>query len=368
MAAGTTGIGGYTPPNFPYSNGYDRETPILDSNPEKATMEDMLKEATDLQSGRSFNPGRLELRSDENESPFGNHVPPSNYSAATPNTLQEVPTGNYNSQQMGPSGYGNQQVNGTQQVKGVDASAKMDAIKKWTFATYKYTKQMVSEKMGRRTRTVDTELEKHIQALRETQLRYNNLLKLSKQLNVQFQNMLVTQKLMGEAFNELSIKSPDLQDEFNQNAELQKVVSRSGDTLHTALTFFTENLQTLSTKTIDDTIMTIREYESARIEFDAYRTDLEAYETQGQSFKTEEARKAFFEQKEKFESLRNNLQIKMKFLEENKVKVMRKQLLILHNAMAAYFSGNRDELEKTMKEFHVRVMSKGEGTSFLETH
>ena len=49
-------------------------------------------------------------------------------------------------------------------------------------------------------------------------------------------------------------------------------------------------------------------------------------------------------------------------------KVMRKQLLILHNSLAAYFSGNKEELEKTMKEFHVRVMSKGEGTSFLETH
>ena len=47
---------------------------------------------------------------------------------------------------------------------------------------------------------------------------------------------------------------------------------------------------------------------------------------------------------------------------------MRKQLLILHNAQAAYFSGNKEELEKTMKEFHIRIMSKGEGTSFLETH
>ncbi|XP_065668616.1 arfaptin-2 isoform X2 [Hydra vulgaris] len=260
-------------------------------------------------------------------------------------------------------------INGTQQVvQGIEAGAKIDALKKWTVSTYKYTKQMVSEKMGRRARTVDTELEKHIQALRETQLRYANLLKLSKQLTTQFSNLLVTQKLLGEALTDLSIKSPDLQDEFNQNAELQKIVSKSGDTLLSALNFFTENLQTLSGKTIDDTIMTIRDYESARIEYDAYRTDLEAYEAQGQSFKTEEARKEFYIQRDKFESLRNNLQIKMKFLEENKVKVMRKQLLILHNAQAAYFSGNKEELEKTMKEFHIRVMSKGEGTSFLETH
>ena len=151
------------------------------------------------------------------------------------------------------------------------------------------------------------------------QLRYGNLLKLSKQFSNQFQQILVSQKLLGEAFTELSIKSPDLQDEYNQNAELQRVVAKNGDVLITALKFFTENLQTLATKTIDDTIMTIRDYENARIEYDAYRTDLELYEAQGQSLKTEEARKTFLAQKEKFELLRNNLQIKIKFLDENKV-------------------------------------------------
>ena len=242
---------------------------------------------------------------------------------------------------MAPSG--TQQPNGTQVVKGVDTSAKMEALKKWTVSTYKYTKQMVSEKMGRRTRTVDTELEKQVQVLRETQLRYNNLFKLSKQFNNQFQAALTTQKLLAEAFTELSVKSPDLQEEFNQNAELNKVVAKSGDTLVTAITFFTENLQTLSTKTIDDTIQTIREYESARIEFDAYRTDLEAYEAQGQSFKTEEARKAFFAQKEKFEGLRNNLQIKMKFLEENKVSYTK---LFFHP-----LSANPTKWSNTIKQF-----------------
>ena len=217
-------------------------------------------------------------------------------------------------------GYTNQQPpSGTQYVRGADASAKMDALKKWTLSTYKYTKQIVSEKMGKRTRTVDAEIEKHILALRETQLRYGNLLKLAKQFSNQFQSILVTQKMLGEAFTELSIKSPELQEEFNQNAELQKVVSRGGDTLTTALTFFCENLETLSTKTIDDTIMTMREYETERIQFDAYRTDLESFESQEQSLKGEEAKRTFNVQKEKFEKLRNNLQIKIKFLEENKV-------------------------------------------------
>ena len=47
---------------------------------------------------------------------------------------------------------------------------------------------------------------------------------------------------------------------------------------------------------------------------------------------------------------------------------MRKQLLLFHNAVAAYFAGNKKELENTMKEFHIRVQNKGEGSSFLEQH
>lgn len=34
-----------------------------------------------------------------------------------------------------------------------------------------------------------------------------------------------------------------------------------------------------------------------------------------------------------------NFQVKLKLLEENRLKVMRKQLLLLQNALSAYFSG-----------------------------
>lgn len=50
------------------------------------------------------------------------------------------------------------------------------------------------------------------------------------------------------------------------------------------------------------------------------------------------------------------------------VKVMRKQLLLFHNAIAAYFAGNKKELEATMKEFHIKMQNKGELSSFLEQH
>lgn len=37
------------------------------------------------------------------------------------------------------------------------------------------------------------------------------------------------------------------------------------------------------------------------------------------------------------------------------VKVMHKQLVLLHNAVAAYFSGNAAALEGTIKQFNVKV-------------
>ena len=200
-----------------------------------------------------------------------------------------------------------------------DTSAKVEALKKWTISAYKCTKQLVSEKLGRRAKTVDEELEKQIEGLRETQRKYANVLKLARQLTQNFHAIIQTQKLMAEDFMDLSMKAPELQDEFTQNGDLQKVLVKNGETLLNALGFFTTNLATLCNKTIEDTIQTVKAYESCRIEYDAYRSDMEITETSGVSQRVEEARKEFSSQREKYEKVRQDLQIKMKFLEENKV-------------------------------------------------
>ena len=74
---------------------------------------------------------------------------------------------------------------------------------------------------------------------------------------------------------------------------------------------------------MEDSIMTVKAYESARIEYDAYRTDLESTQTGSRTAataaKAEEAKQQFDVQKEKFDRLRNDLAIKLRFLEENKV-------------------------------------------------
>ena len=69
--------------------------------------------------------------------------------------------------------------------------------------------------------------------------------------------------------------------------------------------------------------MTVKAYESARIEYDAYRTDLETTQTgprtAATAAKAEEAKQQSDVQKEKFYRLRHDLAIKLRFLIENKV-------------------------------------------------
>ena len=60
-----------------------------------------------------------------------------------------------------------------------------------------------------------------------------------------------------------------------------------------------------------------------RVEFDAYRSDLEFYsaapQTEVNLAKQRETEEAFTKQKQEFEKLRSDVQIKLKFLDENRV-------------------------------------------------
>jgi len=41
---------------------------------------------------------------------------------------------------------------------------------------------------------------------------------------------------------------------------------------------------------------------------------------------------------------KDDVKIKLKFLDENRVQVMKQQLMLFHNAIGAYFSVNRQQL------------------------
>uniref|UniRef100_T1GSX5 AH domain-containing protein n=1 Tax=Megaselia scalaris TaxID=36166 RepID=T1GSX5_MEGSC len=178
---------------------------------------------------------------------------------------------------------------------------KIDSLKNWSISTYKCTKQSILEKLGKSQRTVDSDLEAQIEQLRETQRKYLSILRLIRAFNSHFHHAVVTQHALAEAFSELAQKSPELQEE---------------------------------------------------IEFDAYRMDLE---TMSPSQNLDETQQNFTRYKENYEKLRDDVTVKMQFLDENRIKVMHKQLILLHNAIAAYFSGNATALDNTLKQFNIKV-------------
>uniref|UniRef100_A0A3Q3DET3 ADP-ribosylation factor interacting protein 2b n=1 Tax=Hippocampus comes TaxID=109280 RepID=A0A3Q3DET3_HIPCM len=233
------------------------------------------------------------------------------------------------------------------------------------------TKQMISERFGRGSRTVDLELEAQIELLRDTKRKYGSVLRLARALTNHFYNMVQTQHALGDAFADLSQKSPELRDEFGYNAETQKLLCRNGETLLGAINFFVSSINTLVNKTMEDTLMTIKMYENARLEFDAYRSDLEELSLgprdAAATARIDAAQQQYQVQKDKYERLRSDVTIKLRFLEENKVKVMHKQLLLFHNAISAYFAGNQQQLEQTLERFNVKLNPPGaDKPSWLE--
>ncbi|XP_076002654.1 arfaptin-2-like isoform X5 [Genypterus blacodes] len=276
----------------------------------------------------------------------------------------------------GPGSSNHSGSNSTEEISRGVAVEKLDSVKKWGINTYKCTKQMFSERFGRGSRTVDLELEAQIDVLRDTKNKYENILRLATALTSHFHSMVQTQQALGDTFTDLSQKSPELQccplqDEFGYNAETQKLLCKNGEALLSAISFFVSSVNTLVNKTMEDTLLTITLYENARLEFDAYRSDLEELSLGPRDaaamVRIDMAQQDYHVHREKYERLRSDVTIKLKFLEENKVKVMHKQLLLFHNAISAYFAGNQQQLEQTLIQFNVKLKPPGsDKPSWLE--
>jgi len=240
-------------------------------------------------------------------------------------------------------------------------NSKLESMKQWTISTYKCSRQSLYEKLGKTSKTIDPELEDQIERLRNTQRKYADILRLSKALSSHFHNMVQTQNSLGECFSDLAHKSPELQKEFLYNAEAQRNLTKNGQQLLASLNFFVSSVNTIVNKTMEDSLLIVKQYEVARVEYDAYRTDLEFYaaakESPANQQKMVETEASFNARKAEFEKLRADVQIKLKYLDENRVKVMSKQLLLFHNAVSAYFSGNQAALEENMEQFEAQIKS-----------
>ncbi|XP_042566478.1 arfaptin-1-like isoform X2 [Clupea harengus] len=200
---------------------------------------------------------------------------------------------------------------------------KLERVRKWSINTYKCTRQMLAERLGRGSRTVDLDLEARIEKLIDLRSRYDNVTKLAQTLASQTAQVSHTQKLLGDVFADLSIKTPELHEEFGFNADTQRFLSKNGEALLRSMNSFTAGMNTLVNQTIEDTMVTVKLYENARIEYDAYRTDLEELNMGPRDAitlpKIELAQALYQQHRQKYERMRDDLTVKLKLLEENRV-------------------------------------------------
>ncbi|AWO97253.1 putative arfaptin-1-like [Scophthalmus maximus] len=253
------------------------------------------------------------------------------------------------------------------------ASEKLQQVRKWSITTYKCTRQALSEKLGRGSRTVDLDLEPRLELLKDDRRRFDQATKLAQTLADQVAQLAATQKTLGDAFAELGLKTPALHVEFGMNAEAQKFLCKSGETLTAAINSFTADMNTLVNRTMEDTMVSVRQYEAARIEYDAYRVDLEELNLGPRDAvtlpKLEQAQKDFQSQRERYQRVREDLSVKVKLLQENKVKVLHNQLWLLHGAMATNSSSCHRFLQQNIRQAGERLSSPDVGVgapSWLE--
>eukprot|EP00800_Vazella_pourtalesii_P015028 TRINITY_DN3971_c0_g1_i1.p1 TRINITY_DN3971_c0_g1~~TRINITY_DN3971_c0_g1_i1.p1 ORF type:complete len:347 (-),score=73.27 TRINITY_DN3971_c0_g1_i1:174-1172(-) len=228
-------------------------------------------------------------------------------------------------------------------------------LKEYGTHQWKILKQYVNEKMGKASKTVDQKVDEEVVKLKETQVRYREILNLSNQYCVHLERLLQVQKSLSENFSQLSLRDPDLRMLFEWNCETQKASCRHGEQLLLGLAHFSNSLYTLSEKTIEDTNQTIRQYENARVLYDACRGDLDVAElaqTQGKTVskvKLDSLQMELEKAREKFEKLKHDVTVKAKLLEENRLKVMTQQLRLLSKAFNAYFAGCYTDIEPILE-------------------
>ncbi|VDK76833.1 unnamed protein product [Litomosoides sigmodontis] len=233
-------------------------------------------------------------------------------------------------------------------------AAKIGSLRKWTISTYKIAKQSICENLGKVERTVDKEFEEQIEQLKILHKHYNQVLAMLKLFTSNFHQMNEAQKGLAESFYQLSLKEMSLNVECSSNCDSLRAVARNGELLERALSFFLSSIKTLSEKTFEDTMKTIRNYDQARLEYDVHRNEITTLQQSGAS--AEAIIDADFrcnQHREKYEQLKADVKVKLRLLEENRWKVMRKQLLLLHNALIAYFSGNAKALLSSVKDLNL---------------
>lgn len=182
----------------------------------------------------------------------------------------------------------------------------------------------------------------------------------AQQMSIHFSGFIQTQRSLGQSLidiQRLSSSSDDLVDEIVRNSLCQTVLANNGQLLLSnspplldthfsfsdSLNAFVEKLQTFLSKTIEDTLISIKTYENARwddragrerdldlssrLEYDVYRSDFQRTPTQdgistvALTAADEQIQRKHQHLQQRYEKAKNNLTVKFQLLNDNRVRL-----------------------------------------------
>jgi len=235
----------------------------------------------------------------------------------------------------------------------------LGTLRQWTWKTFETTRQFFQEKFGLHHRTMDPELEQQIQTLEESRRHYHTILTQAKQLSIHFTAIIQLQKDFSESLNDIqrfSLSSDDLTDTIVRNSQCQKMLANHGDPLLKCLNHFIDRLQILVYATMDDLFRTVKVYETARYEYDSLRGDYDLIPNTNpneivnpsvvlsSSGKDHQGEEKCRQSRQRYERAKDDLNIKLKLLEQYRIQLLRQELMNLHQSIGTYFSLNRQQL------------------------
>ncbi|KAL7060900.1 hypothetical protein AAHC03_09443 [Spirometra sp. Aus1] len=228
----------------------------------------------------------------------------------------------------------------------LELPTKVENFKAWSSTALKCTKQVIEEKLGTTTPTRDPEIEAKVGVLKQVQAQYKEILLTARQMSRQITALSELQKRFSFQLSSAGQQQPELENEFSFNAEAQRLVSLNSANLVSALDVFCGGLETFCNRTVPDTLATIRNLEQSRIVYDAYRGDMERLHIpQDPPTTSPDSAETFEDSREKYCEVRAAVDVKINMLHENRTRVMKKQLQILHSATAAHFAGTASDLK-----------------------
>uniref|UniRef100_A0A0K0CWJ0 AH domain-containing protein n=1 Tax=Angiostrongylus cantonensis TaxID=6313 RepID=A0A0K0CWJ0_ANGCA len=223
---------------------------------------------------------------------------------------------------------------------------RFESLKKWTIGTFKNSRQQLLEHMGKTDKTVDEVFEKECEDLKELHRRYGCLASAARDFTKILTQLSQAEKNLAESLQHLSVKEVAIKSQCTTTSESMLRIANHAAALDNCLRYFQSAVETLYSKTIVDTLETIYATEAARIEFDVCRHDQATASPTAIHVANEKASV----QRDKYERLKDDVRVKLRLLEENRISVMAKQLERLQTALAAYFSGNAELLAVAIEE------------------